>query len=101
MPIRCEDYHPLFRSHIRPVVMMLDNYSCRGCGLFSFSNHVHHIDGNKQGVDVSKMVTLCPSCHQRCERGFLKFANPNAERKRLHPDILILLQQLWFEKSLS
>jgi 5-methylcytosine-specific restriction endonuclease McrA len=92
-------YHPLFRSQIRPIVMLLDNYSCRGCSYFSFDNHVHHIDGNKHSVDINKMVTLCSSCHTRLEKGTLKVVNPSSGRDRLTPEVCQHLAKLWSIKS--
>lgn len=50
-----------------------DNYTCQVCGVENESNHVHHIKPRREFDDVSdsntldNLITLCNSCHRRCE----------------------------------
>lgn len=67
-------YNILFFKVYRPMVMLRDNYQCKFCGLLSISNHVHHIDGDKESTDLSNMVTLCAAHHNSANNGKLKFA---------------------------
>jgi 5-methylcytosine-specific restriction endonuclease McrA len=39
--------------------------SCEACGETEKRLHVHHIDHDPFNNDLSNLITLCPSCHQR------------------------------------
>lgn len=72
MPSKVE-YHPLFRSIIRPTVLLLDRFKCQACGVVDYSNHVHHIDSSELQCKFDKMHTLCAQCHSLAHKSTYHF----------------------------
>jgi 5-methylcytosine-specific restriction endonuclease McrA len=54
-----------WRYYIRGQVRERDGFTCQVCGVIEVGreHHVHHIDGDKENVDLHNLVTLCISCH--------------------------------------
>lgn len=73
MIVDSKGYNILFFKFYRPIVLFRDKYQCKFCGLLSISNHVHHIDGNKESSDIENMVTLCSAHHNAANSHKLKF----------------------------
>ena len=56
-----EPYSPEFNKKLKAIVKDRDLHTCQECG--SKKNLiVHHIDYDKKGIDIKKMITLCRSC---------------------------------------
>jgi hypothetical protein len=65
MSHRKQQYHTLFFTIIRPLVILRDEAVCASCGKQDLSNHVHHRDKDKLSTDLSNFMVLCQSCHNR------------------------------------
>lgn len=78
------------RAHIpafyakRQAVLFIWDYSCVLCGLVNVSNHVHHIDFNKNNNDAFNFVPLCLDCHKMVHKtGILLSCKPNRDQEQL------------------
>lgn len=88
------EYHPLWRSTIRPFILYLDNYCCRVCGTFSFSNDVHHNSDERHLCNVSQLFTLCPKHHREADAGKFKLAARDLTKQNLPYSDIINFQSL-------
>lgn len=98
MPSRV-DYHPLWRSVIRPAVLLLDDFKCRLCSHESFENHVHHEPGSEMNCDFDKMHTLCVTCHSMVGHGRVKLRPRDIFELNINPNTLYRLQQRFKKKA--
>ena len=63
----------------RHVVLFIYDYTCQMCGIISFSNHCHHINGNGNNHDAFNLIPLCVDCHilvHKLHIGLLPGPNP-------------------------
>jgi HNH endonuclease len=71
------------------LVRKRDNYTCQACGrngkIHKFRVHVHHIrpyrefNGDyKKANHHSNLVSLCPACHPKVERGIIPCPSPKS-----------------------
>jgi predicted restriction endonuclease len=53
-----------YDENLRSYILEEQSYRCLLCGkTVDHSGHMHHIDYNKQNMDASNLVFLCPRCH--------------------------------------
>lgn len=55
-------YHPREWKSIRKRIIRRDGGVCVLCGAKE-KLHVHHIDRNKDNIQLDNLITLCKSCH--------------------------------------
>lgn len=55
-------------EHKKKVIAFIFGYRCKFCGVYSHSNHVHHINGNHFDNDVFNLILLCKRCHKLTHR---------------------------------
>ena len=67
-----EKYPVEWSKVLREKIRQRDNYLCQMCGSgigqdnLKFKTHsVHHIDYNKNNLNLNNLITLCHSCHQK------------------------------------
>jgi len=77
--------HPLWKGGMiiywRNKVLKRDDYTCKNCGLkepkIMDVAHLKPINGNKnrryKPQDPNNLITLCPNCHRRLDKGLLKY----------------------------
>lgn len=65
-------YHSHWRSLIRPLILLSDNFTCCVCGHKCTSNNVDHIDRNPGNNTSKNLRTLCSKCHALVTYGLLK-----------------------------
>lgn len=77
-----KSYHPLWRSVIRPYVLLLDNWCCMVCGSFAFSNQVHHNDGETMTCNIAELFTLCPKHHMQVESNRFRLSGRDLDNQK-------------------
>lgn len=64
-----EPYPLGWRKTFKEQIRYRDGYKCQGCGIpeVECKNklHVHHIDYDKQNLDINNLISLCASCHMK------------------------------------
>lgn len=64
-----ELYPSRFNRQLKDKVRVRDNFICQLCNIPELELNrklcVHHIDYDKDGVDIDKMISLCLSCHNK------------------------------------
>lgn len=72
MPINYKDYHPDWKTVIRPAILERAKGRCEFCGIENYTiNHrgskviltIAHLDHNKKNNDYSNLRALCQGCH--------------------------------------
>lgn len=64
--------YPFGCRRIRGIIRKRDNYECQLCGLVEsegIRHHVHHIDYDKNNLDLNNLITLCKKCHNATHNG--------------------------------
>jgi 5-methylcytosine-specific restriction endonuclease McrA len=52
-----------FFNKIKTIILFIYDFRCVLCGLFSISNHIHHIDKKHLNNDPYNLTCLCDKCH--------------------------------------
>lgn len=67
-----------FFSANKKIILSIYDFECCLCQLVSYSNHVHHIDGNNRNDAFCNLAPLCDECHKMVHksRSLLKI-NPS------------------------
>jgi len=67
--ISSEPYPFEFNDQLKKQVRYRDNYVCQNCNKTQEENNkalcVHHIDYNKDNLELSNLISLCASCHTK------------------------------------
>jgi len=67
-----EPYPLTWRKELRKQIRIRDNCKCQLCGVPQLECerqlHIHHIDYNKENLNLSNLISLCNSCH--CKTNF-------------------------------
>ncbi len=65
-----EIYPDGWNYKLKSKIRKIYNYTCQYCQIkekdSNWSLEVHHIDYNKQNLNLENFVLLCKSCHSRC-----------------------------------
>lgn len=61
-----------WNKYLKEAIRKRDNYKCQDCGVPQMECveklHVHHIDYNKNNLDISNLICLCRRCHTKLRR---------------------------------
>ena len=60
--ISFEPYPSVFNNKLKNKIGKRDNFICQICGKGN-SNHIHHIDYNKENCEERNLITTCIKCH--------------------------------------
>jgi len=72
MPIDYKDYHPEWKTRIRPDILKRADNKCEFCDIPNYSTNVRgtkviltisHQDHNKDNNDYENLKALCQACH--------------------------------------
>ena len=69
VPYSNTEYGAEFDSHLKEQIRLRENYKCKECGSSQLENYrqldVHHIDYDKKHNNMSNLVALCQTCHNK------------------------------------
>ncbi|MCL4366219.1 HNH endonuclease [Patescibacteria group bacterium] len=58
-----------FNRKFKAMIRDRDNHLCQGCGAIEAtlkrSLSIHHIDYDKNNININNLISLCPSCHSK------------------------------------
>lgn len=57
-----------FSKNTRKIILLLQSFCCRNCGIFLNVMEFDHIDGDNTNNLISNCQALCPNCHAKKTR---------------------------------